>query len=69
MRVDEAEQQKARLGMLGLEARITEREQAGRTMYRVRVGPYEKRDLAEGVKSQIDGAGIESVLVRVQKSP
>jgi cell division protein FtsN len=69
VRVDEAEQQKARLGMLGLEARITEREQAGRTMYRVRVGPYEKRDQAEGVKAQIDGAGIESVLVRVQKTP
>jgi cell division protein FtsN len=68
-RPDEAEQQKARLAMMGLDAKIIEREQSGRMLYRVRVGPFEKRDQAEGVKSQIDGAGIESVLVRVQKLP
>jgi cell division protein FtsN len=68
-RTEEAEQQRARLAMMGLDARITEREQSGRTMYRVRIGPYAGRDQAEAAKGQIDTAGIESVLVRVQRSP
>ena len=65
----EADQQRARLAILGLNAKVTEREQSGRTMYRVRVGPFDKRDLADAAKGQLDGAGIESVLVRVQRAP
>ncbi len=65
----DAEQQRARLAMMGLNAKITEREQSGRTMHRVRVGPFDKRDLADAAKGQLDGAGIESVLVRVQRAP
>ena len=42
-RTEDAEQQRAKLAMLGVEARLTEREQAGRTVYRVRVGPFERR--------------------------
>jgi cell division protein FtsN len=32
--------------MMGV-ARVSEREQAGRTVYRVRVGPFQNRDAAE----------------------
>ena len=39
----------------------------GRTIYRVRVGPYAHKDEADGVKQKIDDAGIESALVRVQR--
>ena len=46
-RSDDAEQQRARLALMGMAAKITEREQAGRTVYRVRVGPYPAR--GEGV--------------------
>jgi cell division protein FtsN len=67
-RTEEAEQQRAKLAMLGLEARITERDQAGKTIYRVRVGPYDKRTDAEAVKEKLDTSGAgESALVRVQK--
>lgn len=66
-RSEEAEQQRARLAMLGFGAKITEREQAGRTVYRVRVGPFEKKDDADQTKSKIETAGVESALVRVQK--
>lgn len=66
-RQDEAEQQRARLAMMGLEARITEREQGGRTVYRVRVGPFDNKDDAEVTKERIDTAGIETALVRIQK--
>ena len=64
---EEAEQQRAKLAMLGFEARLSEREQSGRTMYRVRVGPYDKKDDADAAKEKLTGAGVEASLVRVQR--
>jgi cell division protein FtsN len=63
----DAESQRARLAIMGWEARVTEREQAGRTVYRVRVGPFAKRDDADRLKDRLDGSGVESTLVRVQR--
>jgi cell division protein FtsN len=66
-RAEDAEQQRARLAMLGFGAKVTEREQAGRTMYRVRVGPFQSKDQADSTKEKLDGSGMESSLVRVQR--
>ncbi len=66
-RPEDAEQQRARLAMLGHEAKVTEREQAGRTMYRVRIGPFDRKDAADATKDKLAGAGLEAALVRVQK--
>jgi cell division protein FtsN len=66
-RPEDAEQQRARLAMQGFAAKVTEREQAGRTVYRVRLGPFDKKDEADATKEKLDGAGVESALVRVQK--
>ena len=66
-RTEEAEQQRARLAMIGVAARITEREQSGRTVYRVRVGPFEKKEEAESTRDKLASSGVESALVRVQK--
>jgi cell division protein FtsN len=63
---DEAEAQRAKLGFLGLDARLSEREQGGRTVYRVRVGPIDKVE-AERVRSKLESAHIESAMVRVQR--
>ena len=63
----EAEQQKAKLAMMGLEARVAEREVNGRTMYRVRLGPYAAKEQADEVRVKLQGAGIDSALVRIQK--
>jgi len=63
----EAEQQKAKLAMLGLEARVAEREVNGRTMYRVRLGPYAAKEQADEVRVKLQGAGVDSALVRIQK--
>jgi cell division protein FtsN len=63
----DADAQRAKLAMLGWEARVSEREQNGRTVFRVRVGPFAKRDDAEQLKEKLDGAGVESALVRVQR--
>jgi len=66
-RPEDAEQQRARLAMLGFAARVTEREQAGRTVYRVRVGPFDRKEEADTAKDKLDGSGMESSLVRVQR--
>ena len=66
-RMEEAEQQRARLAMLGFAARITEREQTGRTVYRVRLGPYDTQAEADTARDKLAGSGIEAALVRVQR--
>lgn len=66
-RSDEAEQQRARLAMLGYSASISARDQHGRTVYRVRIGPFETRDEAEGQQSRLLASSIESQLVRVER--
>lgn len=63
----DADAQRAKLAMLGWEARVSEREQNGRTVFRVRVGPFAKRDDAEALKEKLDGVAVESALVRVQR--
>lgn len=64
---EEAEQQRAKLAMMGLEARVSEREQAGRTVFRVRLGPFEQRTQADEAKAKLAGGGVEAALVRVQR--
>ncbi|MDO9286799.1 MAG: SPOR domain-containing protein, partial [Aquabacterium sp.] len=66
-RPDDADAQRAKLAMLGLSAKITEREQAGRTVYRVRLGPFDTREPAEDAQAKLAGAGIEANLVRVER--
>ncbi|MBX9935187.1 MAG: SPOR domain-containing protein [Burkholderiaceae bacterium] len=63
----DAEAQRAKLAMMGWEARISEREQNGRTVFRVRVGPFGKRGEAETLKEKLDGTGVDAALVRVQR--
>jgi cell division protein FtsN len=64
---EDAEGQRAKLSLAGVEARVSEREQSGRTVYRVRVGPIDKRDDADRTKERLEALGIEAVLVRVQR--
>ena len=63
----DADAQRAKLAMMGWEARISEREQNGRPVFRVRIGPFNKRGDAEQLKQRLDGAGVDSALVRVQQ--
>ena len=64
---NDGEAQRAKLAMMGWEARVTEREVNGRVVYRVRVGPFAKRDDADGLKGKLDGAGVDAQIVRVQR--
>ena len=66
-RTEEADQQKARLAMLGMEGKVSEREQAGRTVYRVRLGPFNQKADADAAKDKLASSGVETQLVRVQR--
>lgn len=66
-RVEDAEAQRAKLAMSGYQAKVTEREQSGRTVYRVRLGPFDKKEEAVQVKEKLESTGVESALVQVQK--
>ena len=65
--LQDAEGQRAKLSLSGVETKISEREQSGAVVYRVRAGPFDKKDVAEKAKETLDTAGLETALVRVQR--
>lgn len=64
---EDAESQRAKLSLSGVEAKVSEREQSGRLVYRVRVGPFERKEEADRIKERMEAAGHETALVRVQR--
>ena len=66
-RGEDAEQQRANLALLGIAAKVSEREQSGRTVYRVRLGPYDKKEEADAAQEKLQAASVEAVLVRVER--
>lgn len=64
---EDAEAQRAKLSLMGVEAKVTEREQSGRQVYRVRVGPFNSKDDADRQKEKLEAGGFETALVRVQR--
>ena len=63
----DAESQRGQLGLQGFSAKVTEREQSGRPMHRVRLGPFDDKGEADGVKEKLTAAGFEAVLVRAPR--
>jgi len=64
---EDAQAQRAKLALTGVDAKVTEREQGGRPLFRVRVGPFEKMEEAERAKDKLDKAGNDTALVKVQR--
>ena len=64
---EDAKAQRAKLSLMGVDARVTEREQSGRQVFRVRVGPFDKKDDADRNKEKLESGGVETALVRVQR--
>ena len=64
---EDAEAQRAKLAMMGMAADVSEREQSGRTVYRVRVGPFNDKAMADATRDQLDTNGVEAALVRIQR--
>ncbi|HSH88761.1 MAG TPA: SPOR domain-containing protein [Ramlibacter sp.] len=64
---EDAEAQRAKLSLIGVDAKVTEREQSGRQVFRVRVGPFDKKEEADRQKEKLESSGVETALVRVQR--
>lgn len=61
----DAENQRARIILLNLNANITEGIVGGRTHYRVQVGPFAGRQNADAARNLLTGNDIESIFLRV----
>jgi cell division protein FtsN len=64
---EDAEAQRAKLSLMGVEAKVSAREQSGRQVFRVRVGPFDRKEDADLQKDKLDSGGFETALVRVQR--
>jgi cell division protein FtsN len=65
---DDAEQQRAKLALQGFGAKISEREQGGRTIHRVRLGPYDNQADASAQQERLKSSGIDAALVRAERN-
>jgi cell division protein FtsN len=62
----DAENLKARIALSGEPAHVEEAEVNGKTMYRVRLGPYENADAASSAQSALANQGINANRIRIK---
>ncbi|GGK15764.1 SPOR domain-containing protein [Luteimonas terricola] len=62
----DAEALKARIAMLGLVARVERAEIEGRTMHRVRMGPYGTASELAEAKQKLGNGGLEALAIRAR---
>ncbi len=62
----DAEEVKARIAMLGLSARVESGQAGGRTVYRVRMGPYASASELAEAKQKLAGGGLPAMAIRAQ---
>ncbi|MDD2729850.1 SPOR domain-containing protein [Malikia sp.] len=64
---EEAESQRAKLAMQGFDFKVSEREQAGRLVYRLRLGPFRSKAEVDQAQERLVDHGVEVTLVRSQR--
>ncbi|MBS1188151.1 MAG: hypothetical protein H6R04_2169 [Burkholderiaceae bacterium] len=64
---NDAESARARLALLGFEARISEMPSQGSTLYRVRIGPFGQVDAMNKVRGKLSEGGVDAAVVRIPK--
>lgn len=63
-----AEARRAELSLSGIDAKVSERDQSGKTIYRVRIGPFETLEDSNRGKDKLEKVGVkETALVRIKK--
>ncbi|VVD68151.1 SPOR domain-containing protein [Pandoraea terrigena] len=63
----DAEQLRAKLALSGFEAKVTQRDANGLTLYRVRLGPYGKLDQMNHVRQRLQDGGYDTAVIRFTK--
>jgi cell division protein FtsN len=67
VQANDAEQQRAKLAMQGFNAKVYERDNQGRIVYRVRIGPFDAKADADKLQAEVQAAGLEAAVVRAQR--
>jgi cell division protein FtsN len=63
----DAESARARLALLGFEARVTERSADTGVLYRVRIGPFTQAEAMNRTRSKLSDNGVDAAIVRIPK--
>ncbi|VVD72830.1 SPOR domain-containing protein [Pandoraea anhela] len=63
----DAEQLRAKLALSGFEAKVTQRDANGLTLFRVRLGPYGKLDEMNHVRQRLQDGGYDTAVIRFTK--
>lgn len=63
----DADNTKAKLALLGFEARVTPRLSDSGTLYRVRVGPFAQTEAMNRIREKLSESGVDVAVVRVPK--
>lgn len=64
---NDAENTRAKLALLGIEARVSDRTSDTGTLYRVRVGPFSQVEEMNKIRSKLSENGVDVAVVRNQK--
>jgi cell division protein FtsN len=63
----DAENARAKLALLGMEARVSEKQSDNGSLYRVRLGPYAQLDAMNRVRAKLAENSVDAALVRIPK--
>lgn len=63
----DAENTRAKLALLGVEAKVSERPSDTGVLYRVRVGPFAQIEPMNRVRGKLSDNGVDAAVVRIQK--
>jgi cell division protein FtsN len=61
----EADQLKARLALLGFEAKIVSAQEGDVTLHKVRIGPYPSLDELNVARARLTQGGMETILIKI----
>lgn len=65
--VAEAESARAKLALVGVEASVSEKNNDGAVLHRVRVGPFDHLDAMNKMRTKLSESGVETAIVRSAK--
>jgi cell division protein FtsN len=64
---NDAEAMRAKLALMGVEAKVSERQSENGTLYRVRIGPFNQLDPMNKVRGKLSDNGVDAAVVRLSK--
>lgn len=65
--IAEAESARAKLALVGVEASVSEKNNEGAVLHRVRVGPFDHVDAMNKMRTKLSESGVDTVIVRSAK--